>query len=283
MTSMHNWWQDDALLWDALAAKRPGTPNLVGETAAEPGSRWTAAHAGARRGGLGLFERKLALGLAAGDAGAPPPGSGRGATLTTSGVPTAPRPVAGAAHGVGRFAKEAEPHLADARPSDVAIVLPQSLQLSVLGHYGRRGAAAVRARPLPRGPRLGRRGRRDQVEQLGNAAAHPPPVAVGPRRARLGRALEKVRGGATLLVTGRFDADEHFRPTGRPRAIGLDYEPGILATRENPVRWPGGAGRAVFSGDKSTYLEEALLPAGRPSPAAAWGRGRCSSSPCRSS
>jgi hypothetical protein len=36
MTSLHNWWQDDALLWDAFAAKRPGTPNLLGETGPQP-------------------------------------------------------------------------------------------------------------------------------------------------------------------------------------------------------------------------------------------------------
>jgi hypothetical protein len=68
-----------------------------------------------------------------------------------------------------------------------------------------------------------------------------------------------VREGATLLVSGRFDLDEHFRPTERQRAVGLDYQPEILATRESPLRWPGGAGRAIFSGDKTTYLEQARL------------------------
>jgi hypothetical protein len=74
--------------------------------------------------------------------------------------------------------------------------------------------------------------------------------------------LDRVRRGATLLVTGRFDADPHFRATGRAEAVALDYEPAILDTRENTVRWPGGEGRAVFSGDKTTYLWQARLPDG---------------------
>jgi hypothetical protein len=100
----------------------------------------------------------------------------------------------------------------------------------------------------------------------------PSPWVLAPRA--WDALLGKVRSGATLLVTGRFDLDEHFRPTGRPLAIGLDYEPGILAAREHPVRWPGGSGRAVFSGDKTTYLEQALLPGGATFARRAVGRGQ---------
>jgi hypothetical protein len=74
--------------------------------------------------------------------------------------------------------------------------------------------------------------------------------------------LGKVRGGATLLVTGRFDLDEHFRPTDRHHAAGLDYVPRILPTRENLVRWPGGTASARFSGNKTTFLEQARLESG---------------------
>ena len=136
LTSMHNWWNDDALLWDAVAAKRPGMPNLVGETGPQPAvamdgrSRWDEAK------GLGLVERKLALGLAAGNGGAAawiwsrsdPFHFGRQDGSSTLWVETLTR--------LAAFAKEATPHLSDARPGDVAIVLPQSLQLSVFGRFG---------------------------------------------------------------------------------------------------------------------------------------------------
>jgi len=35
-TTNHTYWQDDALLWDSVVAKRPGTPNITGETGYQP-------------------------------------------------------------------------------------------------------------------------------------------------------------------------------------------------------------------------------------------------------
>ncbi len=260
LTSMHNWWNDDALLWDALAAKRPGTPNLVGETGPQPAigmdgrSRWDEVR------GLGLFERKLVLGLAAGNAGALPWIWSRSDRFHIGRDDGSTTPWLEALTGVAAFANQAAPQLGEARPGEVAIVLPQSLQLSVFGGYGReaqqrcvralyhhaRGAAYV----------VGEH----QIELLGQPRLIllPSPWAFSEHAWR--EILTRVGAGATLLVSGRFDLDEHFRPTGRARAAGLDYEPAILATREHPVRWPGGVGRAVFSGDKTTQLEQARLP-----------------------
>ena len=231
-------------------------------------SRWDET------GGLALLERKLALGMAAGNAGvaawiwsrSDPYHIGRPDGSSTLWLDRLTA--------LGRFAKEAEPHLADARPSGVAIFLPQSLQLSVLGHYAveaqQRCVRALYHEARASADVVGEY----QVERLGNPRLIllPSPWALSARA--WDALLEKARGGATLLVTGRFDADEHFRSTDRPRAIGLDYQPGILATRENPVRWPGGAGRAVFSGDKSTYLEQALLPDGATFARRSVGRGQ---------
>ncbi len=259
LTSMHNWWNDDALLWDALAAKRPGTPNLVGETGPQPAvgpsgrSRWDEVR------GLGLFERKLVLGLAAGNAGAlpwiwsrvDPFHIGRNDGATTSWQE--------ALAGVAAFAKEANPHLGEARPGEVAVVLPQSLQLSVFGGYAReaqqrclralyhyaRGAAYV----------VGEH----QIERLGKPRLIllPSPWVLSEEAWR--GILARVDEGATLLLTGRFDLDEHFRPTGRERAIGLGYAPEILAAREHVLRWPGGVGAVAFSGDKTTQLDATRL------------------------
>jgi len=219
-------------------------------------SRWDET------GGLALFERKLALGMAAGNAGvaawiwsrSDPYHVGRPDGSSTLWLDRLTE--------LARFAKKAEPHLADARPSDVVLVLPQSLQLSVLGHYGieaqQRAIRALYHEARASAEVVGEY----QLELLGSPRLIilPSPWVLTDRA--WDALLEKVRGGATLLVTGRIDLDEHFRPSGRTRAISLDDEPAILAAREHPVRWPGGAGRAVFSGDKTTYLEQALLPGG---------------------
>jgi len=260
MTSMHNWWQDDALLWDAVAAKRPGVPNLLGETSPQPAigmdgkTRWDETR------GLALFERKLALGLAAGNGGAlawiwsrsDPYHLGRPDGSTT--------PWVDALTGLARFAADAEPYLSEARPSEVTIVLPQSLQLSVLGHFGieaqQRCVRALYHHARAAADVVGEY----QIDLLGQPRliVLPSPWVLDEHAWDV--ILERVRAGSTLLVSGRFDADAHFQPTDRAVEVGLDYEPDLLAARAHVVRWPGGEGRITFSGDKTTYLERARLP-----------------------
>jgi hypothetical protein len=260
MTSLHNWWMDDALLWDAFAAKRPGTPNLLGETGPQPSialdgvTRWDETR------GLGLAERKTVFGLAAGNAGAAiwiwsrtdPYRWNRSDGSSTLWIDML--------SGLARFAAAAEPYLSDALPGEVAIVLPQTLQLSAYNAYAIEAQQnAVRA--LFYGSRatayaVGEH----QIELLGD-----PKLIILPSPWMLSEPawqgiLEAVRGGARLLVSGRFDLDEHFRPTGRQAEIGIEYEGQILATRENHLDWPGGEGWLSFTGDKTTYIDQAVFP-----------------------
>lgn len=261
-TSLHNWWYDDALLWAAVAAKRPGVPNLLGETGPQPSvdmsgrSRWDETQ------GLGLVERKLALGLAAGNGGSAvwiwsrtdPFRFGNQDGSSSLWIEILGR--------LGKFAQAAGPHLSDARPGDVAIVLPQSLQLSAFNDYAleaqQKSVRALYHYARSSGYAVGEY----QLDLLGNPKLIlvPAPWTLSP--AAWDALTAKVRAGATLLLTGRFDQDEHFRPTDRHKAAGLDYEPRILATRDNPVRWPGGSGQATFSGNKTTFLDQAVLPSG---------------------
>lgn len=262
MTALHNWWQDDALLWDALAAKRPDRPNLLSETGPQPSialdgvTRWDEIR------GLPLAERKAVFGLAAGNAGAAvwiwsrtdPYRWNRSDGSSTLWVDMLT--------GLGRFARDAEPHLSDALPGEVALVLPQTLQLSVFNRYAVEAQQkAVRA--LYYGARAAAYAVGEhQLELLGGPKLillPSPWMLTEPAWQAL---LEAVRGGATLLVTGRFDLDQHFRPTGRQAAAGLDYQGRLLANREQRVSWPGGEAWFSFSGDKTTYLERAELASG---------------------
>ena len=69
-TTNHTYWQDDALLWDSVAAKRPGIPNITGETGYQPVWAPDGTWRYDEFTGLGLTERKWALGFAAGSSGA---------------------------------------------------------------------------------------------------------------------------------------------------------------------------------------------------------------------
>ncbi len=261
-TSLHNWWHDDALLWDAVAAKRPGLPNLVGETGPQPSvaiggeSRWDEVK------GLGLVERKLALGLAAGNGGSAvwiwsrtdPFRFGRQDGSATLWVEALGR--------LGAFAKAAAPHLGDARPGEVAIVLPQSLQLSVFNDYAleaqQRAVRALYHQARASAYTVGEY----QIDLLGDPKLILVPSPWVLSEKAWGALLDKARAGASVLITGRFDLDEHFRPTDRHVRAGLAYEPAVLSTRANLVRWPGGEGWVTFSGNKTTFLEQARLESG---------------------
>ena len=69
-TTNHTYWQDDALLWDSVAAKHAGIPNITGETGYQPVWAPDGSWRYDEFTGLALEERKWALGFAAGSSGA---------------------------------------------------------------------------------------------------------------------------------------------------------------------------------------------------------------------
>jgi hypothetical protein len=70
----------------------------------------------------------------------------------------------------------------------------------------------------------------------------------------------KVTAGATLLISGRIDADEHWAPVlERVRDWNVDYKSAALTTREVTVNWPEGTAHLSYSGDKTTYAERGIL------------------------
>jgi hypothetical protein len=261
-TVNHTYWRDDALLWDSFAAKRPDMPNLIGETGYQPVWRADGAWRWDEVTAFGLLERKLALGFAAANSGSLQWAWERGDIFGVKRGDGSNKIWEGMFHEMGDFAKKAAPYATGMQQPEVAVVLPQSLQLSVfnplaleaqqkcvraLYHYARSSAYAVGEY---------------QIDLLGN-----PKLIILPSPWVLSQhaweaILSRVREGATLLVSGRFDADPHFHSVHREADSGLDYQPGILATRENLVVWPGGRAWLSYSNEKTTYLERAVFPSG---------------------
>ncbi len=262
-TVNHTWWRDDALLWDSLAAKRPDKPNLAGETGVQPawaidGSwRWDEWSA------LPLLERKLALGFAAANAGSVQWGWARDDTYGLLRRDGSFKPWIDVLAGMAAFAHAAEPYATEAQRPEIAIVLPQSLQLSVenswaieaqqksvraLYQYARQAAYAVGEY---------------QLGLIGDPKLIIVPAPWAMAQQAWDTLMSKARQGATLLISGRIDADEHFRTvSARTEGWPLPYQPGLLTARENAVTWPGGSIHLSYSADKTTYAERGVLGGG---------------------
>ncbi len=244
-TTNHTYWRDDVLLWESLAAKRPGVPNIIGETGYQP--VWAAD--GAWRydefTAYSLLERKWALGFAAGSSGVLQWDWSRSLDFGMERADGSAKAWQGMMREMGKFAEQAAPWATGLVAPQVALVLPQSLQLSVGNRYAVEAQqTAVRA--------LYNYARAEayavgeyQIELVGD-----PKLIVLPSPSTLTATAweairKKVEGGATLLVSGRFEQ------------IGPPVEP--LAIRENLLKWPEGEARLVYGGDKTTFLDRSGL------------------------
>jgi len=259
-TTNHTYWQDDALLWDSVAAKRPGMPNITGETGYQPVRSADATWRYDEITGNALNEKKWVLGFAAGSSGAVMWDWDREVDFGIRRSDGSAKIAQTAMRGIGQFALKAAPYATDLVPPQVALVLPQSFQLSVynktaleaqqnavraLYYYARGEAYAVGEY---------------QIQDLGSPKLIVLPSTKGLTPGAWDAIRAKVSAGATLLVSGPFDGDAHFHATGREKQAGLAYETAPLTVREEIMKFPGGDERLSYGGDKTTYLDRAVLP-----------------------
>ena len=263
-TVNHTWWRDDALLWNSVAAKSPDKPNLIGETGPQPvwgmdGSwRWDDVQ------GLGLEERKLVLGFANANTGVLHWDWSRDEIFSLLRRDGSSKQWMNAVSGVAAFARDAEAHATEATPPEIALVLPQSLQLSVFGSW----ALAVQqnaVRALYNYARATAVATGEyQLSRMPGAKLIIVPAPWVMCREAWDQLMGRVKAGATLLVSGRIDADEHWMPVPeRTREWNVEYSPGAMASREVELNWPGGKSRLSYSGDRTTYAERGFLGGGK--------------------
>jgi hypothetical protein len=261
-TTNHTYWQDHALLWDSVAAKRPGVPNIVGETGYQPVWSIDGSWRYDELTGIPLLERKWALGFAAANSGAVQWDWAREADFGMKRSDGSAKLWQSMMRDMGQFAEKAAPWTTVLVQPQVAIVLPQSLQLSVLNanaleaqqksvralyQYARAEAYAVGEY---------------QIGLIGSPKLIILPSPRGLTRESWEAIRGKVEAGATLLVSGAFDGDPHFHPTGRRDEIGLPFETQPLTLRETILQWPEHDARLTFGEDKTTFLDQAVLPGG---------------------
>jgi Beta-galactosidase len=262
-TTNHTYWQDDALLWDSIAAKLPGIPNITGETGYQPVWAPDGAWRYDEFTGLPLTERKWALGFAAGSSGAVQWDWAREVDFgmhRSDGSAKVWQPMM---QRLGEFAQRAAPYATDFLKPDIAIILPQSFQLSVSN------ALAIEAQQnAVRALYNYARGEAYAVGECQIASLGSPKLIILPSSFVLAEdawqaIVARVRAGAVLLVTGPFAGDPHFHPTERENQVGLPYLDVPLTLRSNAFTWPGGEQELIFAGNKTTVLSRAQMPGGR--------------------
>jgi hypothetical protein len=259
-TVNHSWWRDDALLWGSVAAKTLNKPNLIGETGPQPAAsidgswRWDDVQ------GMPLLERKLALGFANANTGVLQWDWTRTDIFGLLRRDGSQKQWMNTMKGIASFAREAQPYATESQLPEIALVLPQSLQLSVysgwgifaqqnavraLYHYARGTAFVIGEYQLSQIPET-------------KLIIVPSPWVLNQNAWEI--LMKKVQSGATLLISGRVDADEHWAPVlERVRDWNAGYTSSSLTTREIQVKWPGDSARLSYSGDKTTYTERGVL------------------------
>jgi hypothetical protein len=261
-TTNHTYWQDDALLWDSVAAKRPGVPNITGETGYQPVWDPDGSWRYDEFTGLGLIERKWALGFAAGASGAMQWDWAREGDFGIQRSDGSAKAWENMMRDLGQFARQAAPFADALIEPDVAIVLPQSYQLSVSNALGVEAQqSAVRALYNYAHSQAYAVGEY-QSQLLGSPKLILLPSPFGLTDEAWQAIEQRVQAGAVLLVTGPFGEDAHFHATGRQDSLGLSYVSSLLTVRDHLFHFSGGDEEIEFSGNKTTVLSRAILPDG---------------------
>jgi len=161
---------------------------------------------------------------------------------------------------LGRFARQAAPYATGLQRPQVALILPQSLQMSVYNSEAMEAQqTAVRVLYQYNHTQAYAVGEY-QIDTLGSPKLILLPSAYGLSDAAWSAIEARVRDGAVLLISGPFSDDPHLHPTDRAARVGLDYEDAPLLLREQSFHWTGGTLSLSYRGMKTTVLSRALLP-----------------------
>lgn len=260
-TTNHTYWQDDALLWDSVVARRPGIPNITGETGYQPAWAPDGTWRYDEFTGLGLTERKWVLGFAAGSSGAMQWDWDREVDFGMLRSDGSSKIWENRMRDLGHFAQAAAPFATSLIEPQVALVLPQSYQLSVDNSeaiQAQQTAVRVlfqinRAQAYSVGEY--------QPELLGSPKLILLPSPMALTDSAWEAILSRVKAGAVLLVSGPLD-DAHFHATTRGQALGIESSTAPLTTRQNFVKLAGKEEQLTYSGLKTTTLSRAALANG---------------------
>ena len=263
-TSLHNWWNNDDLVWDSVLAKTPSKLSLMEETGVmfyekpDGGASWRSEEEVSR-----LLERKLALSFAADGAGFiewiwntnPYMNSTNEVGIGFYRVDGTAKPELEPFLDIAQFMAEHGRLLKDRVSERVAMVIPHSQMFSPRSFAHEATRKCVRAMYYHCGVPV------QAVSEytIGDYAGQARLIVVPSPRVLTKKcwdALEwEANKGATVAITGPINRDEHWLPASRLDGINAQAEPVaetelIAIDRRYLVR---------FDGEKMQRLEKAVM------------------------
>jgi hypothetical protein len=231
-TSMHPWWQLDAMLWDMLTAKQPGRALLEQEVGIGRQLRIDGMVRRSMDDEAALLERKLAMAMT----------TGAGAIQWLWNINSYMRddnevsigairpdgtekPEAQLLRRFARFAAEAGAPFSPPEMPEVAIVTSQAFQYSALSHLALE-AQMKSLRALEYDCHIPTYViAENQIARLGHPKLVILPSPQALREDTWQALLKYVSAGGNLLITGSMERDEHWKATHRLAALGVSATP----------------------------------------------------------
>ena len=262
-TSLHNWWNNDDLVWDSVLAKTSGNLSLMEETGvmfyekSDGGSSWRSEEDVSR-----LLERKLAISFAVGGAGFiewiwntnPYMNSTNEVGIGFHRVDGSAKPELEPFLRIAKFMSQNSQYLKHRLPEPVAMVIPHSQMFAPRSFAHEATRRCVRAMYYHCGVGL-----QAVSEYTIDDLALPELIIVPSPRVLTekcwNKLLDHAKRGATVAISGPIDLNDHWLPSPKlnPRAESrpvAETEAITIGAREFLVR---------YEGEKMQRIEKAVV------------------------
>jgi hypothetical protein len=261
-TSMHNWWNNDSLLWDSLVAKQPGLPMLIQETGIQRELNLDQVARRTAEGDAALLERKIALSFVGGSGAIQWLWNSNTYMTNDNEVPIGvlradgtEKPEADVMRAFAQFARAVGASLRNPQSPQVAIVTSQAAQFSTIremqveaqrnavraiAYYDKIPATVIAE---------------NQIAKLGSPRLAILPSAQALAEPSWQALLAYVRAGGNLLVTGPIERDVHWHRVDRLAALNVNAQLEPLTVHNVEIRWKGQTIPAAFDQEAQSWLE----------------------------
>ena len=263
--SIHNWWNNDDLVWDSVLAKAPSKLNLVEETGvmfyekADGGAPWRS-----EQDVSNLLERKMALSFAADGAGFvewiwntnPYMNSTNEVGIGFHRVDGTAKPELEPFLRIAKFMAQHGQHLKDRVSEPVAMVIPHSQMFSPRSFAQEATRRAVRAMYYHCGVPVQAVSEYTLSEYVGHAKLIIVPSPRVLNQKCWETLVAEATRGATVAISGPFYEDEHWLPVREFAQTYITVEP----VRQS--EWINIAGRqhhVRYEGEKMQRLEKVVF------------------------